>query len=86
MATHSSILAWKIPWTAELGRLQSVHGVVKSRTQLSDFTFFLVIVWWWGEKSRDGYSGATSDFILHLAEKASLKLEAMRQIFKEKET
>ena len=23
MATHSSILAWKIPWTEELGRLQS---------------------------------------------------------------
>ena len=24
MATHSSILAWRIPWTEELGRLQSV--------------------------------------------------------------
>ena len=24
MATHSSMLAWKIPWTEELGRLQSV--------------------------------------------------------------
>ena len=24
MATHSSILAWKIPWTEELGRLQSL--------------------------------------------------------------
>ena len=24
MATHSSILAWKIPWTGELGRLQSM--------------------------------------------------------------
>ena len=23
MATHSSILAWKIPWTEELGMLQS---------------------------------------------------------------
>ena len=23
MTTHSSILAWKIPWTEELGRLQS---------------------------------------------------------------
>ena len=36
MATHSSILAWKIPWTEEPGRL--VHGVTKSRTWLSDFT------------------------------------------------
>ena len=33
MATHSSTLAWKIPWTEEPGRLQSM-GVTKSRTQL----------------------------------------------------
>ena len=25
MATHSSILAWRIPWTEEPGRLQSVR-------------------------------------------------------------
>ena len=24
MATHSSILAWKIPWTEDAGRLQSM--------------------------------------------------------------
>ena len=36
MAAHSSILAWKIPWTEEPGRLQS-HGVAKSQTRLSDF-------------------------------------------------
>ena len=36
MAPHSSTLAWKIPWTEEPGGL---HGVAKSRTQLSDFTF-----------------------------------------------
>jgi len=24
MATHSGILAWEIPWTEELGRLQSM--------------------------------------------------------------
>ena len=38
MATHSSILAWRIPWMEELGGLQS-NGVTKSRTRLSDFTF-----------------------------------------------
>ena len=26
MATHSSILAWKIPWTEELGGLQSMES------------------------------------------------------------
>ena len=25
MATHSSILAWRIPWTEESGRLQSME-------------------------------------------------------------
>ena len=39
-ATHSSTLAWKIPWTEEPGKLQSMR-VAKSRTQLSDFTFTL---------------------------------------------
>ena len=29
MATHSSVLAWRIPWTEKPGRLQSMrlHGV-----------------------------------------------------------
>ena len=37
MAPHSSTLAWKIPWTEEPGRLQSM--VLLSRTQLNNFTF-----------------------------------------------
>ena len=37
MATHSSTLAWKIPWMEEPGRLQSMG--LQSPTQLSDFTF-----------------------------------------------
>ena len=43
MATHSSTLAWKIPWAEKPGRQQSM-GVAKTRTRLSDFTslcFFL---------------------------------------------
>ena len=35
MAPHSSTLAWEIPWTEEA----TVHGVAKSWTRLSDFTF-----------------------------------------------
>ena len=34
MATHSSILAWRIPWIEEPGGLQSM-GVTKSQTGLS---------------------------------------------------
>ena len=32
IATHSSILAWKIPWTEEPGRQTTVHGIAKSQT------------------------------------------------------
>ena len=36
MATHSSILAWKILWTEKPGRLQFMG--LQSRTRLSNFT------------------------------------------------
>ena len=36
MATHSSILAWRISWTEEPGELHTVHGVSKSGTPLND--------------------------------------------------
>ena len=35
LATHSSILAWRIPWTEETGGLQSM-GLQKSRIRLSN--------------------------------------------------
>ena len=35
MATHASILTWKIPWTEEPGGPQSI-GATKSWTQLSN--------------------------------------------------
>jgi len=38
VAPDSSTLAWKVPWTEEPGRLQSM-GWLKSQTRLSDFTF-----------------------------------------------
>ena len=37
MTTHTSIFAWKIPWTEELGRLQSMGS--QSRAWLSNFSF-----------------------------------------------
>ena len=33
MASHSSILAWRIPWTEELGRLQSMGCKVLDTTE-----------------------------------------------------
>ena len=37
MEPHSSNLAWKVPWTEEPGRLQSMGSL--SWTRLSNFTF-----------------------------------------------
>ena len=37
MATHSSILAWRIPWTEEPGRV-TVHGITQSRTRLNQLS------------------------------------------------
>ena len=36
MATHSSILSWKIPWTEEPSRLQSIGSQI--RTQLKQLS------------------------------------------------
>ena len=45
MAPHSSTLAWKIPWTEEPGRLQSM-GLLRSRSRLSDLTFTFPFMHW----------------------------------------
>ena len=37
MATHSSILAWEIPWTEELGRPQSMGSEKKKKKKYSSY-------------------------------------------------
>ena len=41
MATHSSVLAWRIPWTGEPGRLQSMGSIESDTTELLHFHFSL---------------------------------------------
>ena len=43
MATHSSVLAWRILWTEEPGGL-TVHGVTESQTRLKR-----LLCWSWPE-------------------------------------
>ena len=38
MATHCSILAWRIPWTEEPGGLQSMGPVAKNQIQLKQLS------------------------------------------------
>ena len=40
MATHSSIPAWRIPWTEEPGGA-TVHGVTKRQTGWSELQFHI---------------------------------------------
>ena len=56
MATHSSILVWKIPWTEESGRLQSMgmqiwhlqigHNWATSLQGSAHFLLLLLHIWW----------------------------------------
>ena len=57
MATHSSTLAWKIPWMEELGRLQSMG----SQRVRDDFTFTFTIIY----RQESFYSDAFAN-MLHL--------------------
>ena len=41
MATHSSTLAWKIPWTEEPGGLQSMGSLRVDATERRHFHFSL---------------------------------------------
>ena len=45
MATHSSILAWKIPWTEDPGRLQSM-GLQRVRHDCVTSISFFLKLWW----------------------------------------
>ena len=56
MATYSSILAWKIPWTEEPGRLQSIvsqksdgteHEFRHRSFQIRVFVFFQIYTQEW---------------------------------------
>ena len=38
MATHSSILAWKIPWTEEPGGLQSLGSKSPAQAEVTEHT------------------------------------------------
>ena len=51
MATHSSILAWKIPWTEQPGRLQSMgsqrvgQDLVTKQQQMTNINVLSCVSW-----------------------------------------
>ena len=58
MATHSSILAWRIPWTEEPGGLQSIGS--QGWTQLNDSHTHTQSSEERGGKMADNLPGGTS--------------------------
>ena len=45
MAPHSSTLAWKIPWTEELGRLQSMGSLRVRHNCAASLSLFTFLHW-----------------------------------------
>ena len=45
MATHSSILAWRIPWSEEPGGLQSMGSQRVRHDLATEFTHTMLIAW-----------------------------------------
>ena len=45
MAPHSSTLAWKIPWTEEPGRLQSMGSLAVGHDLATSLSFFTFMHW-----------------------------------------
>ena len=54
LVTHSSILAWRIPWTEELGGLQSTGGKESDTTER--LHFHICIHDYWKNNSFDGWN------------------------------
>ena len=52
MATHSGTLAWKIPWTQEPGRLQSMGSQRLDTTEQLHFHFSLFTFMHWRSKKQ----------------------------------
>ena len=61
MATHSSILTWRIPWTEEPGGLQSmgsqrVRHILATKQQLNRFKYLKLKTLYW-ESFNKSYLG-----------------------------
>ena len=46
IAPHSSSLAWKIPWTEEPGRLQSMGSLRVGHNGATSLSLFIFMHWW----------------------------------------
>ena len=54
MATHSSILAWKIPWTEDPDRLQFMGSQRVGHNRMTSLSLFKLVRASFGKSNRDG--------------------------------
>ena len=65
MATHSSILAWRIPWTEEPGRLQSTGSQRVGHDWVTSLSLhFYIFTKWYKTHKRVKEGKGTSSFII----------------------
>ena len=83
MATHSSILAWRIPWTEEPGGLQSMGLQQQDMTEVTwnstannatmnikgDISFQISVFLFFGYNSRSGIAGSHGTPIFNILRK-----------------
>ena len=79
MATHSSTLAWKVPWMEEPGRLQSM-GSQRVGHNWATSLFFLFYCW---QRHTDCccYCGFLSLFVIEYNEKFHLRVRKVERQF-----
>ena len=73
MATHSSILAWRIPWTEKLGGLQSTGHKESDMTERLHFHFHFQVAHL--VKNLPANAGDTKDMGLILGQEDPLRWE-----------
>ena len=70
MATHSSILAWRIPWTEEPGGLQSTRLQRVGHDWVTSLSFFISL-WWLCCRKGDPFQGLKLSSCLTLGNELS---------------
>ena len=82
MAPHSSTLAWKIPWTEEPGRLQSMRSLRVGHDRATSLSLF-PFIHWIIEKAREFQKSIYFCFIDHAKSFDSVDHNKLWKIHKE---
>ena len=74
MATHSSILAWRIPWTEELGGLQSTGRKESDTTERPGISWLPTLAFWFLIMERTSFGVLVLEDLVGLHRNVQLQL------------